>query len=74
VSIGIQMVLPFPYGLFLAVSLGPGFIIAGVIFVIRDKKPPNISKKSSDQTKFCKKCGQELSFEFCKKCGTKSKL
>lgn len=71
------MILPFPFGLFLALLLGPGFIIAGIIFVIKDKKSSTIDKKLvSDRTKFCKKCGQKLSSElrFCTKCGTEYKV
>lgn len=66
------MVLPFPYGLGFAIILGPGFIIAGVIFLIKDKKHPE--SQVSTQIKFCTKCGHEMSNQnmFCTKCGAKS--
>jgi len=69
-AIMLQMVLPFPYGLILSLLVGPTFIVAGVIFLIKDQKH-HIPRKSSEQTKFCKKCGKELSSElsFCTKCG-----
>ncbi len=75
-SVVLRMVLPPPYGLFLTLLLGPGFIIAGVIFVIKDRKTTNVSKKIvSDQIKFCGKCGNELSRQdsFCTNCGSESK-
>jgi predicted amidophosphoribosyltransferase len=56
--------------------LGPGFIIAGIIFVIKDRKSPKVSQEIvSNQTKFCGKCGNELSRQdtFCTKCGSESK-
>jgi len=70
-----QMVLPSSYGLILTLLLGPGFIIAGVVFVIKDRKSPNVNQEIvSDQTKFCGKCGDKLSIEdsFCTNCGTES--
>jgi hypothetical protein len=70
------MVLPPPYGSSLALLLGPGFIIAGIIVVIKDRKSPNVSQEIvSDQRKFCGKCGNELSRKdtFCTNCGSESK-
>ena len=33
-----QIFLPSTYGLILPILLGPGFLIAGVVFVIKDRK------------------------------------
>ena len=75
-SVVLRAVLPFPYGSSLALLLGPGFIIAGIIFVIKDRKSHNVSLEIvSNQTKFCGKCGNEVSRKdtFCTKCGSESK-
>ena len=75
-SVALQMVLPPPYGSFLTLLLGPGLIIAGAIFVIKDRKPLKVNPEiETDQTKFCGKCGHELSRQdtFCTKCGSESK-
>ena len=75
-SVVFRMALPPPYGSSLALLLGPGFIIAGIIVVIKDRKSPNVSQEIvSDQSKFCGKCGNELSRKdtFCTNCGSESK-
>ncbi len=38
VAKGFQIFLPSSYGLILTLLLGPGFLIAGVVFVIKDRK------------------------------------
>ena len=76
VAKGFQIALPSTYSLILTFLLGPGFLIAGAIFVIRDIKSPKVNQeKVSDQTKFCGKCGDEISRQdtFCTNCGTESK-
>ncbi len=75
-SVVLRMVLPPPYGSFLTLLSGPGLIIAGAILVIKDRKSLKASQKiETDQTKFCGKCGNELSRQdtFCTKCGSESK-
>jgi len=75
-SVVLRVVLPPPYGSFLALLLGPGFIIAGIILVIKGRKSLNFNKKIvSDQTKFCGKCGNEMSSKniFCVNCGSEFK-
>jgi len=75
-SVVLQAVLPPPYGFFLTLLSGPGLIIAGAIFVIKDRKSLKVSQEIvTDQTKFCGKCGNELSRKdtFCTKCGSESK-
>jgi len=75
-SVVLRAVLPFPYGSSLALLLGPGFIIAGIIFVIKCRRFYNVSQEIvSDKTKFCGKCGKELSRQdtFCTNCGSESK-
>ena len=75
-SVVLLAVLPPPYGSILNLLSGPGLIIAGVIFVIKDRKSLKVSQEIvTDQTKFCGKCGNELSRQdtFCTKCGSESK-
>ena len=75
-AVVLRMTLPPPYGPFLTLLLGPGFIVAGIIFVVKDRKSRNVSQEiETDQTKFCGKCGNELSRKdtFCTKCGSESK-
>ena len=75
-SVVLRVVLPPPYGSFFTLLLGPGLIIAGVIFVIKDRLSLKVSQEIiTDQTKFCGKCGNELSRKdtFCTKCGSESK-
>ena len=70
-----QIFLPSTPGLMLPLLLGPGFLIVGVVFVIKDIKSSKANQKiSSDQTEFCGKCGNEISRQntFCTKCGTAS--
>jgi len=72
----LQAVLPPPYGSFLTLLSGPGLIIAGAILVIKDRKSLKVNQEiETDQTKFCGKCGNELSRKdtFCTKCGSESK-
>ena len=76
VAKGIQIVVPSTYGSLVTLLLGPGFIIAGIIFVIKDRKSPKVSQEIvSNQRKFCGKCGNGLSGKdtFCTKCGSESK-
>jgi ribosomal protein S27AE len=76
VSVVLRAVIPPPYGSLLPLLLGPGFIIAGIIFIVKDRKSPKVSQEIvSNQTKFCGKCGNELSRQdtFCTKCGSESK-
>ncbi len=76
VSVVLRTVIPFPYDSLLTFLLGPGFIIVGIIFVIKDRKSLKVSQEIvSNQTKFCGKCGNELSMKdtFCTKCGSESK-
>ena len=71
-----QIFLPSTYGLILPILLGPGFLIAGVVFVIKDRKSHKANQEiASDQTEFCGKCGNEISGQntFCTKCGIESK-
>jgi len=76
VAKGFQIILPPTYGLIFTLLLGPGFLIAGTIFVIREIKSAKVKKEIvSDQKEFCGKCGNEISRQntFCTKCGTESK-
>ena len=75
-SVVLRMVLPPPYGSILTLLSGLGLIIAGAILVIKDRKSLKVSQEIvTDQTKFCGKCGNELSRKdtFCTKCGSESK-
>ncbi len=75
-SVVLREVLPPPFGSFLTLLSGPGLIIVGAIFVIKDRKSLKASQEiETDQTKFCGKCGNELSRKdtFCTKCGSESK-
>ena len=76
VSVVLREVIPPPYGSLVTLLLGPGFIIAGIIFIVKDRKSPKVRQEIvSNQTKFCGKCGNELSRQdtFCTKCGSESK-
>jgi len=71
-----QIFLPSAYGPIFTLLVGPGFIIAGAVFVIKERKSLKAKKEMvSDQTEFCGKCGNEVSGEdtFCTNCGTESK-
>ncbi len=70
-----QIFLPSSYGLILTLLMGPGFLIAGMVFVIKDRKSSKANQEIvSDQTEFCGKCGNAISRKntFCTKCGTES--
>ena len=76
VAKGFQIFLPSMYGLILTLLLGPAFFIAGTIFVIKERRSHKVYREIvSDQSKFCGKCGNEISRKntFCTKCGTESK-
>jgi len=67
-----QIFLPSAYGLILAYLIGPGLLIVGAVFVIKDRKSLKAKKEIvSDQTEFCGKCGNEVTGEdtFCTNCG-----
>jgi ribosomal protein S27AE len=71
---GFQIFLPSTYSLILPL-LGFGLLIAGAIFVIKERSHKVHREIVSDQSKFCGKCGNEISRKntFCTKCGTESK-
>ena len=71
-----QIFLPTTNGLILTLLMGPGFLIVGAVFVIRDRKSLRAKQEiGSDQKEFCGKCGNEISRQntFCTKCGSESK-
>jgi uncharacterized membrane protein YGL010W len=68
-----EVFLPSMYGLVFTLVLGPVFLIAGVVFIIKDKRSSKANQEIvSGQTEFCGNCGNEISGQntFCTKCGT----
>lgn len=73
INIGMQMILPFPYGI--VGGLGVGITVL-LIFIKKAIKEDSSSIRSGDSTNgitaYCKKCGSKIDSKnnFCIKCGT----
>lgn len=73
ISIGIQMVLPFPYGMITAI----GIFMAWPIIIRYGMMSKYVSNKYSFMPKFkfekhCISCGMKSSRDECSRCGSKS--